>query len=113
MSFSDLLADLDKCVFAELADDTAATWQPAGGEPFTVAVILEAGQRLTVVGQMPQVGEGELARVSVAELALKAGELKPGDGDTLLVNGVLFTIHGQPWLDDGVNGRDWLCPVTR
>ncbi|WP_332657357.1 head-tail joining protein [Brevundimonas sp.] len=113
MTFNALLADLDATAFAELADDTQAIWTKAGGNPFVLAAILDSGQRLTVVAQMPQVGSGELARLSAAEVAAKAGPLKPADGDTILINGVLFTIHGQPWLDDDMNGRDWLCPVTR
>lgn len=113
MTFNALLADLDATAFAELADDPLAIWAKAGGGVFYVAAILDAGQRLTVVAQMPQVGAGELARLSAAEVAAKAGALKPADGDTISINGVLFTIHGQPWLDDEMNGRDWLCPVSR
>lgn len=126
MTFNALLADLDATTFAELADDTAAVWTRAGGGSTTLAAILDAGQRLTVVSQMAQVSAGEVIRLSVAEVAAKAHRVrtaaeiaanapgpKPGDGDTLSVNGVLFTIHGQPRLDDDMNGRDWLCPVVR
>lgn len=113
MSFNALLADLDATAFAELADDTAAVWTKAGGGSVTVAAMFDAGQRLALVGQMPQVASGELVRLSAAEVAAKAPGLKPADGDTISVNGLLLTIHGQPRLDDEMNGRDWLCPVTR
>ena len=113
MKFNDLLADLDATTFAELADDTVAIWTKAGGNGVRVAAILDTGQRLALVSQMPQIASGELIRLSAAEVAAKTGGLKPADGDTISVNGVLFTIHGQPRLDDDMNGRDWLCPVTR
>jgi len=113
MTFNALLADLDATAFSELADDTAAIWTKAGGDPVYLAAMLDAGQRLALVGQMPQIGAGELIRLSGAEVEAKAPGQKPGDGDTISVNGVLFTIHGQPRLDDDMNGRDWLCPVVR
>lgn len=113
MTFNALLADLDRSAFAELADDLAAVWTQSGHDPVILAVMLTTGDRVGLVAQMPHVGRGELARLSAAEVTAKAEGREPADGDTLVVNGVLFTIHGQPWLDEEMNGRDWLCPVVR
>ena len=116
MSFNDLLADLDASVFAHLADDTAAIWGRDSG-PLPVAVMLEAGERTTVIGGMPQTTSGEVARLSVAQVrVLTEGAPAPRQpiaGETLTINDVVFVIHGEPWLDEEMEGRDWLCPVSR
>jgi len=113
MTFNALLADLDATAFAELADDTAAIWTKPGGDPVYVAAMFDAGQRVTLIGQLPTISSGELVRLSAAEVAAKAPGKEPADGDTISINGLLLTIHGQPRLDEEMNGRDWLCPVTR
>lgn len=137
MSFNDLLADLDATVFAELADDTAAVWFRMEGVAYTVAAILEGGERGAVAGGMPTMMAGTIVRLSAAEIAAKAPDLsgldpaqiaalipqfadvwpaplpRPMSGERITINGRHFIFHGDPWLDEEQAGRDWICPVTR
>lgn len=137
MSFNDFLADLDATVFAELSDDPAAIWFRMEGVAYTVAAILEGGERGTSAGGMPTMMAGVTVRLSAAEIAAKAPDPsgleppqiaalipqfaniwpapppRPMAGERITINGRHFIFHGDPWLDEEQGSRDWICPVTR
>lgn len=112
MSFNDLLADLDATVFAELADDTAAVWTQAHGPAVLVAAMLDTGGRAASQRGMVSIESGQVVRLSAAEIAAKAPGKHPEGGDTISVNGRVLVVRGEPWLDQEMNGRDWLCLVN-
>lgn len=111
--FSDLVADLDHTVFAELSDDVDAAWvRPA---VFTTALpaMLDQVEQAGSVGGVALLDKADVVRVSVAAVELARPGAKPRDGDQFVVNGAALVVHGEPWRDPEVNGRDWLCPVVR
>ncbi|WGM45240.1 hypothetical protein KOAAANKH_00101 [Brevundimonas sp. NIBR10] len=112
MPWSDLAAELDTAVFAALADDTAATWSRTDAVVATLPVILEQVERPSRQAGMTLIEMADVARISVAAAEAAAPGVSPRDGDTLLVGARLLVIHGQPWRDDRMDRRDWLCPVT-
>ena len=112
MSWNDLSAELDAVTFAHLADDTSATWSRSEVALGSVSVVLEQVERPARPGGMAIIEMADVARFSVAQAAGVAPDLAPREGDTLLVGGRLLVIHGQPWRDDRMDRRDWLCPVT-
>lgn len=112
MDWNALTAELDVAVFAHLADDTAAVWQRAGAPIGALAVILETVERPSRPGSMALLETADVVRISVAEAAARAPGLEPAAGDTFSLSGRLLVVHGQPWKDDKMDGRDWLCPVN-
>lgn len=112
MSFGALLADLDATAFKELADDPRSIWQPVEGDAVFLAAMLEEGERAINVAGMPGIGGAPLIRLSVAEVAAKSA-IALAAGQRITVCGVDYVIHGDPWQDDEMGGRDWLCPVSK
>lgn len=136
MSFGELLADLDATVFAHLSDDTAAVWHRAAGPTYTVAAMVEGGEKQAAPGGLPSFSSGTVIRLSAAELIAKVPDLSgltqeqieqiapeyaeafpppprhPVAGEQIVVLGKRYIFHGEPWLDDASDSRDWLCPAT-
>lgn len=137
MSFGDLLADLDASAFADLADDTAAIWYRMEGVFYVVAAMLEGGERGAAVAGMATMMASTTVRLSAAEVASKVPDLsgllpaqveaivpqyaniwpaplpRPMSGERITILGRHYIFHGDPWLDEDMGGRDWICPVTR
>ncbi len=137
MSFGDLLADLDATAFAELSDDTAAVWYRMEGVTYTVAAMLEGGERPSNSVGLASFMAGTVVRLSAAEVASKVPDLsellpaqiaevvpqyasifppplpRPMSGEQITVLGRRYIFHGDPWLDEASGGRDWVCPVTK
>lgn len=112
MTWNELTAALDAGAFAHLADDTAAVWRRQGAVLGTLAAMIETVERPARPGGMALLEKADVARISVAQVAAVAPGLEPAAGDSLTVAGRLLVIHGQPWRDDRMDGRDWLCPVN-
>lgn len=125
MSFGDLLADLDASAFAELSDDNAALWTLQDGRIVTLSVILDRAQQHGFNDGLTLVTDVAVARISVLGMAQAIAATddppvagigeharRPLAGETLHIRGRLHIFHGEPWLDDDMEGRDWLCPVV-
>lgn len=112
MTWNTLTAALDAEAFAHLADDTAAVWRRQGAVLGTLSVMIDTVERPARPGGMALLERADVARISVAQAAAVAPGLEPAAGDTLTVAGRLRVIHGQPWRDEKLDGRDWLCPVN-
>ena len=113
MSFADLMADVDETVFAELSDDPEAIWSRGAVFAVRLPVILDVVEQSTARAGVALIDRADVARISVAGADLVAPGETPRAGDVVTVNGRVFTMHGVPWRDDQVDGRDWLCPVAR
>lgn len=111
--FGDLLVDLDATVFAELADDTTASWSRQGVFATTVAAMFDRVEQAGSISGMSMIDFADVVRISVAEAEIRRPGQPPRSGDVFVVGGVQAVVHGEPWRDTQQNGRDWLCPVSR
>lgn len=112
MSFNDHLAALDAAAFTHLSDDRAALLTRGPEVVATVAVILDRVERTSSRAGIATLETADVARISKAELAAIAPGLEPQAGDQLRVNGKTWSVHGMPWLDEAMDARDWLCPIS-
>lgn len=113
VGFSDLVADLDRTVFAELSDDVGAVWVRPSVFMSVLPAMLDQVEQTGAVGGIALLDKADVVRVSVGAVELVQAGAKPRDGDQFVVNGAVVVVHGEPWRDPEVNGRDWLCPVVR
>lgn len=114
VDWSDLEAGIDAAVFTHLSDDPLGIWTRGETVIGSVAVILDRVEMATGRhGGMALLDMADVARLSVGELIGSGIAEEPAAGDVLSVKGRPYVIHGQPWRDEKVNGRDWLCPVNR
>lgn len=111
MSWNALSAELDSVAFAHLSDDPSAIWSRNGAQVGVVSIILEQVERPSRQGGMAMIEMADVARFSVAQAAEVAPGMEPQSGDVLTVSERARVIHGQPWRDDRMDRRDWLCPV--
>lgn len=112
MNWNDLESELDGAVFEHLSDDRKALWDRGQIRLGRLAAIVDRVERPSRHGGLALLEMADVVRLSVAEALVVAPSDEPSVGDTLTVGGRLFVIHGQPWKDEKVNGRDWLCPVN-
>lgn len=112
MTWSDHMADLDATAFEHLSDDTAATLLRGGVVLATLPAMLDQVERPTMRHGLAQLDRADVVRISVAALEAEAPGERPLSGDQFTIAGALWTVHGEPWRDEEVARRDWLCPVT-
>lgn len=110
--WTDLTAELDAAVYAFLADDTAATWTRGAVVMATLAAMLDRAERADTRHGMASIETVDVVRLSAAQVEAAAPGLVPVAGDAIVINGAPYILHGQPWRDDAMDGRDWLCPVN-
>lgn len=111
-SWSQLTAALDAAVFGRLADDLAAPWLRGGVELGRVPALLDLVERpATSHGGLALVETAHVVRVLIADLAALS-PTPPAVGDVFRLAGRDLVVHGAPWRDDRMGGRDWLCPVN-
>lgn len=110
--WAELERRLDAAVFDRLADDAAAPWMRGGVELGRVGAILDRVERPATRNGLALIETADVVRISVAAAEASAPGIAPAAGDVFMVKGAAKVVHGQPWRDEQVNGRDWLCPVT-
>ncbi len=110
--WADLEAAVDVAVFTHLADDVAAPWLRGGVELGQVGAIIDRVERPARHGGMALIEMADVVRISVAAAEVAAPGVAPAAGDVFMIKGDAKVVHGQPWRDEQVNGRDWLCPVS-
>lgn len=110
--WTDLTAELDTAVYTFLADDPDAVWTRGPVIMATLAAMLDRAERADNRHGMASIEAVDVVRLSAAQVEAAAPGLVPAAGDAIVINGAPYILHGQPWRDDAMDGRDWLCPVN-